>query len=420
VTKPRVSIILPSYNHEAYIAAAVKSVLSQSLSDLELILIDDASPDGSWGVLESIDDDRLRLSRNERNQGAHNTLIDGLAQARGEYLAILNSDDLYDQFRLEKMIKCMQSEDARMAISDVIYIDGYGNLLHDNPRCSDYRALRQWCLSHTPSTWFLAGNLAVTTSNLLFHRSILEDMSPIPPLRYTHDWAMALNISAQSKVLWVKEGLLSYRVHSGNTLSEPDRWKHIHENAFILVMGLNRLQEIRRVQCSQEKTQSLEVLEAILRNPSAPPLTTLCLLALAMKGASENDLVSSFTVNNESYLAPFLAERTGLPEALFESTAELQHLAHTVHHQAAMLEERWQAMQEMEGMLKERTQAMQEMEGMLEERWQAMQEMEGMLKERTQAMKEMQLRIEETECLSLAPLISLEKKVRRKLRGFRP
>jgi glycosyltransferase involved in cell wall biosynthesis len=104
MTAPKISVIVPAFNHEAYIVDALHSVLAQTLGDLELIVIDDASRDGTWDAIQSIRDPRLRAFRHKDNQGAHVTLNEGLGLASGDFLAILNSDDAFHPERLERLV----------------------------------------------------------------------------------------------------------------------------------------------------------------------------------------------------------------------------------------------------------------------------------------------------------------------------
>ncbi|MFZ3174895.1 MAG: glycosyltransferase family A protein, partial [Thiobacillus sp.] len=90
-TSPLVSVLMPAYKHAPYVRAAVESVLGQTYGNLELIAIDDASPDATWTVLQSFEDARLRRYRHDANQGAHATLNEALGMARGEFVAIINS-----------------------------------------------------------------------------------------------------------------------------------------------------------------------------------------------------------------------------------------------------------------------------------------------------------------------------------------
>lgn len=91
---PKVSVITPVYNGEAYIAAAIESLLSQSFADWELIVVDDGSSDSTPRILQYFTDDRIKVIR-QKNSGEASARNTGLDNARGEYIAFLDADDLY-------------------------------------------------------------------------------------------------------------------------------------------------------------------------------------------------------------------------------------------------------------------------------------------------------------------------------------
>ncbi len=101
MANPRISVVMPVYNVEAYVADAIRSVLKQSFTDFELIVIDDGGTDGSMDIVRSFLDPRIRIvSQSNRGlAGARNT---GIACARGDYIALLDSDDCFhpDKLRL--------------------------------------------------------------------------------------------------------------------------------------------------------------------------------------------------------------------------------------------------------------------------------------------------------------------------------
>lgn len=101
---PRVSVVLNCYNHEPYIGEAIQSVLAQTFRDFELILIDNGSTDGSRLVMQSFDDDRIRLILHDRNESLSKRLNEGVAAARGEFVSILYSDDLFLPGKLERQL----------------------------------------------------------------------------------------------------------------------------------------------------------------------------------------------------------------------------------------------------------------------------------------------------------------------------
>jgi glycosyltransferase involved in cell wall biosynthesis len=111
---PKATFFMPVYNRAHTIRESVDSVLAQTFEDFELLLIDDGSTDESVAIIESYDDPRIRLVRHEENQGIPKTRNDGLREARGEYLAILDSDDLAHPRRLEKQVRVLD-ENPRVA-----------------------------------------------------------------------------------------------------------------------------------------------------------------------------------------------------------------------------------------------------------------------------------------------------------------
>lgn len=103
-----VSIIMPAYNSEEFITSSILSVQKQTYDNWELIIIDDCSTDSTTSVIESIDDSRIRVINLESNSGAATARNEGIKQARGEYLAFLDSDDLWVEKKLEKQIHFMK------------------------------------------------------------------------------------------------------------------------------------------------------------------------------------------------------------------------------------------------------------------------------------------------------------------------
>lgn len=105
--KELVSIIMPAYNTGRYISESIKSVLAQSYSDWELIIVDDCSTDNTDEVVASFNDPRIRYMKNEKNSGAAVSRNRALREAKGKWIAFLDSDDLWLPEKLEKQISFM-------------------------------------------------------------------------------------------------------------------------------------------------------------------------------------------------------------------------------------------------------------------------------------------------------------------------
>jgi succinoglycan biosynthesis protein ExoO len=121
--KPEVSVIIPVYNSEKYIAQALESVFNQSYSNLEVILIDDASQDSTVEISHSFHDPRLRIFENEQNRGVSYGRNFGIRQAQGKWIALLDSDDWYASDRLEKLIHLGEANDADLIADDLWLIN---------------------------------------------------------------------------------------------------------------------------------------------------------------------------------------------------------------------------------------------------------------------------------------------------------
>ncbi len=123
----KVSVILPSYNHERYVGEAVESALDQTFQDFEIIVVDDGSRDRSLEVLRTFTDPRVKLFVHEQNRGLSITANDCIRRAEGQYIAMLNSDDVWEQDKLELQVDYLDSHpDAAAVFGKVTWIDDAG------------------------------------------------------------------------------------------------------------------------------------------------------------------------------------------------------------------------------------------------------------------------------------------------------
>ena len=107
-----VSVVIPAYNRERYLADAVDSVLAQTFTDFELLIVDDGSRDRTVEIAKSYRDPRIRLVRHERNRGVAAARNTGVAEARGAYVAFLDSDDVAYPDRLARQVAFLDAHTA--------------------------------------------------------------------------------------------------------------------------------------------------------------------------------------------------------------------------------------------------------------------------------------------------------------------
>jgi glycosyltransferase involved in cell wall biosynthesis len=216
---PLVSVVLTSYNHARYLSQAIESVLAQTLKDIEVVTIDDASRDESPAILQRYAD-RVKVIQHETNRGTYASLNEGIAHTSAPCIAILNSDDLWLPEKLEKQVAVMES-DARIGLVHTAFrpIDADGNPIDGNPLGVRFHPNPQGDLLAE----LLTRNLFITSS-VLFRRECLERCGWFEERLFgMGDWDMWLRIAEYYRIGYVPEVLTLYRIHGQNTMYQRER-----------------------------------------------------------------------------------------------------------------------------------------------------------------------------------------------------
>lgn len=221
-----ISIIIPAYNHQNFIGAAIESVLQQSYKNFELIIIDDHSSDQTVKVITQYDDPRLKFSEHTTNMGASDTINEGIQRARGDFVTILNSDDIFLPNRLERLLEIAEQESAEFIATDVELIDKNGLVIRDKNHwwiewVDGLRSL--YSSSGDIVQALLAGNFFISTSNFFIKREVFSRIGLFNNYRYTSDYEFILRYLADSQhhIFYLfNEKLLKYRLHDHNTIQE--------------------------------------------------------------------------------------------------------------------------------------------------------------------------------------------------------
>ncbi len=205
MTAPVLSIIMPLYNSERFIGQAIQSLLTQSFKEFELIIIDDASSDGSLDIVKEFKDGRIRILINEKNQGISFTRNKGLNVARGRFIAPFDSDDVAMPDKFAKQVRFLGSHPGYGMIGSwAQLIDHDGNFLK-----------KRWKLPAKPK----AIPAILLFRNYFCHSSIIMRREAIPiggyddRLQIGEDYKMWIEIARKWKVWNLSDYLLHYRVH---------------------------------------------------------------------------------------------------------------------------------------------------------------------------------------------------------------
>ena len=244
VSDLRVSVVIPLYNHEEYIEAALESVWAQSLRPAEIIVIDDGSSDGSADTVRRLCELHPEIVFwSWPNQGAHHTLNAAIHRATGDFVAILNSDDCYHPERLAACLAIVKSDPAvDVVTTGVSFMDHAGR---DTPNSWYEEARAFYHEQGDLSLGLFHANFLLTTSNLFIRRAVFESAGYFSPLRYTHDLEFFLRlILAKKRVHFVDRPLLTYRIHGDNTISENQARAEVEQAAvFAFFLYRHRLAE---------------------------------------------------------------------------------------------------------------------------------------------------------------------------------
>jgi glycosyltransferase involved in cell wall biosynthesis len=224
-TAPRVSVVIPVYNRARYVSTAIDSILAQSLTDFELIVIDDGSTDESCAVVEAYTDPRIRLIRNERNLGIPATRNRGLEAARGVYMALLDSDDWAYPKRLAKQAAFLDKNPEHVIVGSwARWVDSEGKHVKKIKR----RPVRADDAAAT-----LIFQSCLQQSAVMGRTAVLKRYGYSEAFDLSSDYELWVRLSEEHKIANLPQTLVRYRDHGqrttrANTERVRDRQKAIY------------------------------------------------------------------------------------------------------------------------------------------------------------------------------------------------
>ena len=200
-----VSIIMPSYNTGRFISETIESVLAQSYSNWELIIVDDCSTDNTDEVIEDyISDDRIKYIKNDKNSGAAISRNRALREAKGNWIAFLDSDDLWEPDKLQKQISFMKENGYYYSYTNYIEIDEESipnGKSVTGPKCVTKQGMYNYC-------WM--GCLTV------MYDAEAVGLIQIENIKKNNDYAMWLKVCKKANCYLLNENLARYRKRSGS------------------------------------------------------------------------------------------------------------------------------------------------------------------------------------------------------------
>ncbi len=206
-TSPGVSVVIPVYNSERHVGEAIESILAQTFTDFELILIDDGSTDRSHEVMRSYRDPRIRLVRNDSNLGIPKTRNEGVFLAEGDYLAFLDHDDYAYPRRLEKQVAFLERR------PDCAAVGSWAVWVYENGRPS--AKVKKRPVSPDDISSLLLFRSGVQNSSSVMRTSVLRDLRYREEDDVIEDHELWVRMAARHRLANLPEILVRHRKHAG-------------------------------------------------------------------------------------------------------------------------------------------------------------------------------------------------------------
>jgi glycosyltransferase involved in cell wall biosynthesis len=202
--RPAVTVLMAVYNGQAHLREAVKSILGQTFPDLEFVIVDDGSTDGTADILDTFADKRIRRLRNERNVGLSESLNRGLDEARAGLVARQDADDISEPVRIERLVAFMDTHPNYALIGSAYRtIDAEGRSVADRSLPCDPLTLRWHLLFYCP---FVHGSV-------MFRRSAVDELNRYDTsLAYSMDRDLWSRLALRRPIGNLPDVLFRYRV----------------------------------------------------------------------------------------------------------------------------------------------------------------------------------------------------------------
>jgi len=229
----KVSVLMPVYNGEKYLKEAIESILNQTFSDFEFLIINDGSTDQSVNIIESYDDPRIRLIHNKQNLGLIDTLNKGMDICTGKYIARMDADDISLPERIEKQFDFMEKNQNVSVCGTLFQVFGNHNYVPNHPE--KHELLKAYFIFGC----YIGHPTVMIRKNILNQYNLRYDKC----FKHAEDYELWTRIIKYSQFANIQKVLLHYRSHDNQVC---------HKFARI------QIQNVKSIQCNYLKNLGFE------------------------------------------------------------------------------------------------------------------------------------------------------------------
>lgn len=244
----KVSVVMSVYNGDRYLRESIESILNQTFTEFEFIIIDDASKDSSWNILTEYahQDQRVRLFKNDQNIGLTKSLNKGLKLARGEYIARQDADDVSLPQRLQKQVELLSKSPEVVLVScNIDLIDAQGGYIDTQQRSGD-RDLIPWYL--------LFYNHLAGHSQVIFRQKPVEKLGYYAQhYRYAQDYELWSRLINVGDIVILPDVLLQQRRHEQSISAA----KQLDQASFSRSQARHNIKQLLGEELSLEEVDAL-------------------------------------------------------------------------------------------------------------------------------------------------------------------
>lgn len=252
--KPLVSVVVASYNHQDYVHACVQSVLNQDFQDFEIVITDDGSTDQTVAQIKAIQDKRIHLKVLPQNSGACIALNDAILRSRGQFVAILNSDDYFLPGKLSQQLAFLQANPEVGAVFGLpSFVNEQGQVI-DDPSHRDHNAFKATYKNrHQWLRYFFDEGNALCHPTVLIRRELYQQLGMYDPrLAQVPDLDMWIRLATHTQIEVLPQALTAFRVRDGlmnasagrTEVIVRDAWERAHVLRHYTAMPANELLQI--------------------------------------------------------------------------------------------------------------------------------------------------------------------------------